>query len=379
MFRALHRSIGRTVRLVAWGLISVFCLATPSFAQSVPVSLKPYADAYQAAVNSRDKVAIADAAQDLWQATEDELGDDVRTGAMAHLYARRAARLPTSRVSEKNMRKAFKRSVELAALSTENPFEVDVKRRLDWIEAESQGAYTKPVDKDIAALRARLEAWTSADTIYYADLNAIDAAYAINKKRDVSASLLAGATARRAYNALDAAGSSRALKNYETLARVIPTADSSLIEQALLAQEYTDVAVGRSKSKRHKIQSITLYRAAEENLVAEGEMLRARAKGFLRPDIGSLLEDADLDVLKVHPRIPVRATGSGYAELEITVLEDGRVGDVKVLSETHEMFGAEATKAVRQWHYNMKRHPQNGEPIIERITFDLYGTYGERL
>lgn len=34
-----------------------------SFAQSVPVSLKPYADQYQAAVKSRDRVATADAAR----------------------------------------------------------------------------------------------------------------------------------------------------------------------------------------------------------------------------------------------------------------------------------------------------------------------------
>lgn len=343
------------------------------------MSLKPYADDYKVAVKSRDRIAIATAARALWQATEDELGDDARTGDMAYLYAKRAARLPGSKRTASDMRKAFKRSVELAALSPKTHFETDVKRRLDWIEAEARGIYPRPVDKDIAALRERLDAWTTTDTLYHADLNTIDAVHAFYFKRDVHAAIVAGTAALVAYEALSATGSSRALTNYETLMRAMSTSGSSQIELALIAQNYTGAAVQNSKSKRHKIEAITFYRRFDQMLKESGEMPQAMAAGFMRPIIRELLEEADLDVLKVQPMMAPQAEHSGYVDVEITVFADGRVDKVRILSSTHDVYEAAAIAAVKQWHFNINRLDQSGQPIVERIKFDLYGTYGQRL
>lgn len=360
-------------------ILGVFCLVAPSLAQSVPISLKPYADDYKVAVESRDRIAIAKAAGALWRATEDELGDDARTGDMAHLYARRAARLPGSKRTASDMRKAFKRSVELAALSPKTHFDTDVQRRLDWIEAEARGIFPRPVDKDIAALRGRLEAWTTTNTIYHADLSAIDAVHAFYFKQDSKAAIAAGTAALAAYNALNSTGSSRALTNYETLMRAMSASGSSLVELALMAQSYTGAAVQKSKSRRHKIEAITLYRRFDQALMDSDEISQAISTGFIRPVIGELLEAADLDVLKVHPVMAPQAEHSGYVDVEITLLADGRVDDAKVLLSTHKVYEENALAAVKQWHFNVNRLEQGEHKIIERIKFDLYGTYGQRL
>lgn len=358
--------------------LSLACLSTASFAQSVPVSLKPYADQYQAAVKSRDRVAIADAARDLWQATEDLLGDDARTGDMAYLYARRAARLPPSPRSERDARKAFKRSIELARLSEDKAFDTEMKRRLDWIEAEVNGVHLQPSRRTLDDLRDRLEAWTSTDTVYHADFRAIEARYAFFVKGDALASVQAAGAARTAYLALKKTGTQRALKNYELLMRAMSATGESLIDQALMAQEYAGVVLDTSGSKQRKTEAITLYRKADQMLGDEDQIATAVKAGFERPSIIALLEQADLKVLKVHPMMPAKAVRSGHADVEIMVLPDGRVGDVKIISESDDMFGVAAVEAVRKWHFNPKHIDQDGGPIVERIEFTLYGTHGER-
>lgn len=359
-------------------LATAICFASPAYSQSVPASLKPYADDYKAAVKSRDRVAVAEAARDLWQGTEDLLGDDARTGDMAYLYARRAARLPPSSRSERDARKAFKRSIELAGLSGDKAFDEEMKRRLAWIEAEVTGVHLQPSRRTLDESRSRLEAWTSTDTLYHADFSAIEARYAFFVDGDAAASARAARTARTAYLALDETGSPRALKNYKLLMRAMSATGDSLIDQALMAQEYAGVALDVSGSKLRKTEAITLYRKADKMLVDQNQMIAAVNAGFDRPSITALLERADLKVLKVHPMMPAKAVRSGHADVVIMVLPDGRVGDVKVISVSEDMFGIAAVEAVKNWHFNTKHIDQNDGPIIERIEFTLYGTHGER-
>lgn len=359
--------------------LSLAFLSTVSFAQSVPVSLKPYADHYQAAVKSRDRVAVADAARDLWQATEDLLGDDARTGDMAYLYARRADRLPTTSRLEKDARKAFKRSIELVGLSGDKAFDVEMKRRLAWIEAEVNGAHLQPSRRTMSALRDRLNEGTTTKTVFHADFSAIEARYAFYVKGDAAASAQAANAARLFYLALGKTDSPRALKNYELLMRAMSATGASLIEQALMAQEYAGVVLDVSGSKQRKTDAITLYRKAAQMLVDEGQMATAVKAGFERPSIIALLEQADLKVLKVHPMMPFSAVRSGHADVEIMVLPDGRVGDVKIISESDDMFGVAAVEAVRKWYFNPKYIDQTDMPIRERIEFELFGNDGERL
>lgn len=359
-------------------LATAICFAFPAYSQSVPASLKPYADDYKAAVQSRDRFAVAEAAYALWQATEDALGDDARTGHMAHVYAKKMSKLPPTKTNTRKMNKAFKRSVSLAAISTDNAFDLDVGRRIDWIEAKVTGAYTEFPDRDIDKLQTRLNDWTTTDTIYHADLKALIALNEANKKGDANAAAVAGLAARRSYKALGKISTQRSLGNYRVLLRSMPSLGDGLLDMALVAQEYAAAAI-ESRRSYDKIQSIMLYRTADEKL-AEADLLSiATAKGFVRPNLEQLLEQAGLDILKVQPMVPHQASTSGYAEVSITVLDDGRVGDVKILSESDTIFGVQAVKAVKKWHYRASTLAPDREPYVEVIKFDLYGNYGQKI
>ncbi|MGJ8559791.1 MAG: energy transducer TonB [Litorimonas sp.] len=358
-------------------LFTLTALASSASAQMIPAELKPYAVSYQTAVKSKDRIAIAERAYDLWQASEDTYGDSALTGDLAHLYAKRSTLLPISEKNSRKTRKAFRRSVSLAVLSPE-PFETNISRRLDMIEGLSRGHFSKPSWKEIRQLRDTLNDWTDIPTIYHADINAIVAHYTVFQKGDTEDALAPAIKAKTIYEGLGQTGSKRALDNYEILIRAMHATGADLIAQSLMVQEYAQAAVNGSKSKRQKIEAITLYRKAHRLVENEGQMAAAEAAGFWKPDVVTLMEAGELDLLKVHPIMPPRATESGYADVQFSVRPDGSVTDVEVLSQSDDIFGVAAMESVSQWWYHPNRVDIDGKPIVERIEFDLYGTYGER-
>ncbi|HEX2861623.1 MAG TPA: TonB family protein [Lacunisphaera sp.] len=56
----------------------------------------------------------------------------------------------------------------------------------------------------------------------------------------------------------------------------------------------------------------------------------------------------------------------GWARVMIAVDAEGRLEDLMVVSYTHESFGREAARALREWQYRPAR--QSGQPVGSRLT-----------
>lgn len=113
-------------------LFGVLALSGVAQAKTPPEVIEPY-KAYLAAVQKDDKKVAASMAYQAWKAAESLMGDSRTTGDLASNYALLNPSKYKNKPATKEISEAFKRSIDLAALHTDNASEIELQRRVDYL------------------------------------------------------------------------------------------------------------------------------------------------------------------------------------------------------------------------------------------------------
>ena len=81
------------------------------------------------------------------------------------------------------------------------------------------------------------------------------------------------------------------------------------------------------------------------------------------------------EVKPFYPPDVMKAGVQGTVELELVVLADGTVGDVKVVKALHASLDQEAIKAVKQWRF--KPGTKDGQPVAVLVAAEMTFTLGK--
>jgi protein TonB len=95
----------------------------------------------------------------------------------------------------------------------------------------------------------------------------------------------------------------------------------------------------------------------------------ARAQEVYAPGDGVSLPTVLKEVRPYYTSEAVAARIQGVVELEVVVLSDGKVGDVKVFRSLDNGLDQEAVKSMKQWEF--KPGQKDGKPVAVRVQVNI--------
>ena len=347
--------------------------------------LEPY-KAYRTALAADQKKDAANYAYKAWQQAEDLMGDTETTGVLAINFAELKPQYINEKRAWKLIMKAYKRSIDLAPLSEEDPDEVEIDRRakyLTWMIPNLSPKIPGASDKSYSAkrLNARIEELGLKGTTFDAESMAFRAQAAMMKQDwdEVQSHSLA------------------ALEIFDTRADTI----ASIYEYAVpifLARAYSE--------QDQPIEAALIYQGLMTKLEKRGghanpisgdayaEWLRLRDEiAEMKTDDPRAIDVVSfvvpsgranelLPLIRKPPAFPAsfrRGSKSGFVKIRFNVDINGRVVNPVIYSSTKKSLHEPALDCLKAWRYTPNLPEARSRNVETMIRFDLLSGTGRRL
>lgn len=358
-------------------LFGVLAFSGVAQAKTPPEVIEPY-KAYVAAIESGDEALAVTAAHEAWQAAETLMGETKTTGDLATNYAMLDPDKFKGKFATKEIKKAFERAIELAQLHTQDASEIELQRRVDylnWIarknEGPSQSYGLKALSKRVAELGFQGTSFEAES----AGLKAQD--YWINKKWK------------------------KAIEAGERSLSIFDSANDNVIS---VVRYFVPVYLAKAyEERKDPIKAALTYQKlitdldkfnAHDNVVsgtAYGEWLRLRdeilADNSADPRIASIRDykvpdgrTADLQPLVRQPPFfpPAfsRGSKSGTVVFAFDIDAEGYVENAKIVSSTDKRLHDAARESLKLWRYTPNIPEEDRKGLETKIRFDLASRTG---
>ena len=370
----------------AFALSLAFSAPLPANAQ-LPDSVKTAYKDYVAAKAAGEGRALSDAAYAAWQAAEDALGDHRTTGDLASNYALTTA--PATGQTYDARVEAYERAVALASLYETGAEEIEVQRRIFFVQYLLDYAdlplnrstfFYQRAKTELKRLGALIDQAGLGDTTYAAEHEALWAQYwlVLDKPR------MALTSADEALAAFDGAAR-RTTSVYPLRVRFIKAQalarQGQTVDALLVYQDARDLAQEAGLDDKSVAVTSVAAQKLEAEAMADGSMEEAKARGY-RPLSGSEFGTQTNDVeplVRIPPRMPRKARRSGWVKLRFDVGTDGRPVNVEAFDYSEKVFIEPATESVLQWFYATGDRAGPREDVETTVSFRLTNTRGKLL
>ncbi len=343
--------------------------AIPAAAKTPPEVLKPY-KAYRVALKADQKKEAADYAYEAWMAAEKVMGDSKTTGDLAANFAELSPAYINEKRAWRKVMKAHKRSIELAALHSDNAADLEIERRIKyqaWVIPTVSRSVASARDKkyDAKRLQERIVELGFKGSVYEAEAMAFRAQTAMIGKdwKEVVT------TSEAAIDLFDKR-TDRVVSVYEYavplyLARA-HSAKNQPIDAALTYQNLMD------KLEVHNAHDNAISSGAYgewirlRDIVAEMKSDDPRAQkvvSYTVPD-GRAAELSPL--IRKPPVFPssfLRGNKSGWVKLKFSVDENGFVTNPTVVDSSAKSLQKASLECVKEWRYSPNADPEKRENL----------------
>jgi len=351
----------RFISLLYVGIMAFTALPQPAFAKEPTASVKSLYAEYKLAMARKNYTNAFFLAGKTWKQSEQTFGASKQTGDFAYNYAV-LGRMVNSEKRDKQIKKAFARSIELASLHGEKSDAVAMKRYLNY------GAYLMQIDqhKKAAAMLTKSEALAHSlgitDTKDYANLMYHQAGIALKAKHYSEAKPYIE-KALQAYNRAQLGTSRSASKAIYLQARI--DEKNGDWQNALLGYEKTYVNNGHILNQKDKVigRAYLQHRQLRFRIMEEKDMSSEDMRVYssclgcwpnILPKYKLQAQRAEAKAAyrneRQPPIMPRYARSSAFLAIQYDIDETGVPTNLRIIGGSHaKTFDAATYKSMKTW------------------------------
>lgn len=361
-------------------LFGVLALSGVAQAKTPPEVIEPY-KAYVAAIENGDKELAVATAYEAWQAAETLMGETKTTGDLATNYALLDPATFEGNSAKKRIFDAFKRSIDLASLHSEDAGEIEIQRRLDYLYWAPEKGVNPGGGYDLDDLSKRITELGFGGTSFEAESEGLKTQeYWLNRKWKKT--IEAGERSMAIFKGSDdgVLSAIRYLVPIYLASAYDEQKDS--IKAALTYQRLiTDLDAHNAHDNRVSGKAYAEWlRLRDEILEEEGDDPRIELiRNYTIPDGRTAELQPLFRQAPVFPSAFSRGKKSGAVEFVFDIDEEGYVENADIVSSTDVRLHDASREALKLWRYTPNIPENKRKRIKSKIRFDLANASGRVL